>query len=211
MVCLQFVSRHDLAPMWPGPAQSALPDCTVRGVHIRCVLTPAPHRKHSTRRYLNLPDPTRRTRASVCLLLPVCWPLKETLWTLIRASRSVPQGRPLFYMIRGFYCGRCRLVYYRDLIYSNTNNLWPSLMNGNTIKRRGAQRCLMICFLLSRSQAGCQSRQISLGADQPRDLDWVKCLIGQVKPFPSASSKALQMKLHTSIAILIWRCQILSF
>ena len=42
MVCLQFVSRHDFAPMWPGPAQSSLPDCTVQGVHIRCVLTSVP-------------------------------------------------------------------------------------------------------------------------------------------------------------------------
>lgn len=28
-----------------------------------------------------------------------------------------------------------------------------------------------VCFLLSRSQAGCQSRQIRVGADQPGDLD----------------------------------------
>lgn len=170
MVCLQFVSRHDFAPMWPGPAQSALSDCAVRGVHIRCVLTPAPHRKHSTRCYLNLPDLTRWTRASMCLLLPVCSPLKEMLWTLIRARQSLLQGRPLFYMIRGVLLQTMPLSILQRFDKTLTlTNLWPSVMNGNMIKRRWAQRGLMIyasCYRAHKRDANLDklaSEQISWG------------------------------------------------
>lgn len=81
-------------------------------------------------------------------------------------------------------------------------------MNENMIKRPGAQRCLMIyfsCYLAHKRDA--DPGKLDSTTEQLRDLDWVKSLIGQVKPFPSAHSNRVQIKLHIRIALLILSCQ----
>lgn len=45
MVCLQFVSRHDFAPMWPGPRSERSPWLHSPGSSHQVCFNPAAHRK----------------------------------------------------------------------------------------------------------------------------------------------------------------------
>lgn len=115
-VCLPSWFRSHVT--WPCSEHS--PDCTVQGVHIRCVLTSLP----TACFYLHLPDPTRRASPSVLM--------NQTLWCTHRALAVLYLRIPFF--------RKCPFL-------KSVPNVLPNLSSNLIYTSIDVSNCLFSCYI----------------------------------------------------------------